>query len=168
MKYTPPVDVEGEPYYVPIVSKNKDTLVGYINGLNTSKDIVNDVMDAMDIDIDVCPIDVILDSTRFNDILENNKRESEMTKEELDEYIESIIEGVTAKLQCETKENDIYKHILRVECSCGFGYYSWDNIEDIPDENFICKNCGKILIHYTGAHGHEYEFDGGNNDRQKN
>ncbi len=161
MKYKPPVDDNGKPYYVPIVSKNKDTLVGYLHALETSKCLMSDVLKSIGIEIDLEPMEAILDSTRFNDILINGKRESEMSLDELKEYMYSIVEEVTKKLDNDNPENNILSdNILDVECDCVVGYYAWTDYDIIPDENFVCTNCGKVLIHYTGEYDHEYEYEG--------
>ena len=159
MRYSPPVDEDGNPYYVPIVAKNRDFLMGYIRGLDMSKDMIKDVLAAIKINVDLGPIDVLLDSTRFNDILANGKYESEMTINEKKEYIFNIVEEVTTKLTYDNSENNISDDdALKVECSCGLGFYSWKDPVDIPKTNFCCHNCGKILIHYTGIYDGEYEY----------
>lgn len=169
MKYTPPTDDNGNPYYVPVVAKNRDFLTGYLKGLMATKDILNDVMTSLNINIDVGPIDAVLDSTRFNDILENGKRESDMTEDELNDYIMNIVTEVTNKMVTNNPENNIYDDdILTLECSCDYGFLSLSDVEKIPHENCVCPYCGKILIHYTGIDDYQYEFDGGKNDTEKN
>ena len=162
MKYIPPKDEHGTPYYVPIVAKNKDFLLGYLHGLETAQEVIEDVMGSIDVKVDLGPVDVILDSTRFNDILENGKRESEMTENELKSYFFDIMEEITTKLTEQNSENDVFNDVvLKVECSCGFGFNSWEDLSDIPETNFLCQNCGKVLIHYTNVNEYEYEYDEG-------
>jgi len=160
MNYIPPKDEYGNEYYVPVVCKNKDFLIGYIRGLDMAKEMINDSLTSVDINIDLGPMDVILDSTRFNDILINGKHESDMTDEELKQYITDIVEEVTDKFDTDNIENNVYDddEILNLECSCGLGFYSWQEYEKIPKESFKCDNCGKILIHYTGDYDYEYEY----------
>lgn len=165
MKYEAPRDTDGNPYYVPIVAKNKDFLVGYISGLATAKDMIKDVLESINIDVDLGPIDVLLDSTRFNDILENGRYESEMTDAEKKDYIFNIVESVSHKLVYKNSENFVDNSELKVECSCGLGFYSWEHAVDSPQQNFACHNCGKILIHYTGIYDSDYEYhEGREND----
>ena len=162
MRYEAPVDIDGNPYYVPVVAKNKDFLMGYLRGLDTAKDMIKDVLASININVDLGSIDVLLDSTRFNDILENGKYESEMTEAERKSYIFDIVEEVTTKLTYDNPENNVFDNApLKLECSCGLGFYSWDVVEDIPKTSFSCHNCGKILIHYTGIYDGDYEYHEG-------
>jgi hypothetical protein len=159
MKYDAPKDIDGHPYYVPVVTKNRDYLMGYISGLDTAKDMIKDVLASININVDLGAIDVLLDSTRFNDILENGRYESEMTDKEKKDYIFDIVEEVTEKLKHSSTENNVLDDAkLRVECSCGLGFYFWDEVTDIPKSNFSCHNCGKILIHYTGIYDGDFKY----------
>ena len=169
MKYKPVKDVNGIPYYVPIVVKNKDYLIGYIRGLETGKDIMSDVLSYMNIDTDFGSMDVVLDSSRFNDILENGKRESNMSDDELRDYFYELIEEITDKTNDDNSENNIVDDsVFHVECTCNIGYYAWNDYDTIPDETFKCVNCGKTLIHYTDnyCHSYEYDYDGGQSDKR--
>jgi hypothetical protein len=165
MRYNPPIDSKGKPYYVPVATKNRDYLIGYLNGIETAKELIKDVMESINIDVDLGPIDVVLDSTRYNDILENGKRESEMTEDELKEYILDIVQDVTCKIDSTSEENNIDNDsILSLECTCGYGFYSWKKFEDIPYETFRCSNCGNVIIDYTNVNDYEFEYDGGKDE----
>ena len=173
MYYTPPI-LNGKPYYVPIVAKNKDFLIGYINAVIDSKELLCDTLESINtnlhLDLDLDIINIMLNSSRFNDILENGKRESEMSDNDFKKYIYDIVHNATNKINADNTENNVqYNHILEVECSCGLGYYSWDTYESLPEETFKCTNCGKVLIHYSGHSIHEYQFQEGKvNGKQKN
>jgi len=174
MYYTSPI-INGKPYYVPIVAKNKDFIIGYINAISDIKELLFDTLESintdLDFDFDLDIVNIMLNSSRFNDILENGKHESEMSEVEFKKYIYDIIRDASNKMTSQHNiENNIkYNHILDVECSCGLGYYAWDTYDSIPDTTFKCTNCGKILIHYTGHSINEYEFQEGEvNDKQKN
>jgi hypothetical protein len=39
--------------------------------------------------------------------------------------------------------------VLAVACACGCGY-TFSQVKDIPDINFYCTHCGRILIKYQG------------------
>ena len=161
MYYKPP-EQNGTPYYVPIVTKNRDHLIGYLHGINDGKDLITDALESVKIDIDLGPIDAILDSSQYNDILENGRRGSEMTKKELDKYIYDLVEEMTDKMVDENTENNIdSENALVVDCKCDLGYYAWRTFEDIPDEDFKCTNCGKVLIHYCGNYGYEFSYQEG-------
>ena len=160
MRYNPPKDDIGNEYYVPIVAKNKDFLIGYLRGISDSRDIMADVLESINIKLDLGPIEAVLDSTRFNDILQNGKHESEMTDNELEEYIYGIVEELTDKIIDTNSENNIdTKNVLNVECVCDLGYYAWREYNDIPEENFKCANCGRILIDYTDEYDYEYGYE---------
>jgi len=158
--YNPPVDENGNEYYVPIVAKNKDYLLGYIDGVDTAKDILSDISSYVnDINIDLHDMDIVLDSTRFNDILENGMIESNMTGEELHKYFYDIVNTISEKYLNDTSENNILRDdVLHVECVCPTGYFSWKDYESIPDKTFRCPDCGRVLIHYTDENTYEYSF----------
>lgn len=162
MKYSPPKDENGTPYYVPIVAKNRDTLIGYIRGIADGKDIMTDVLESIDIKLDLGPMDVVLDSTRFNDLLQNGKYESDMKDEELQSYIYDIVGELTDKMTDDNSENNIKsENVLAIECVCDLGYYAWDSLDKIPHETFKCGECGKVLIHYSGDFDYDYDYHEG-------
>ena len=164
MTYDAPKDIDGNPYYVPVVTKNKDYLMGYISGLDIAKDMITDILDSININVDLGAIDVLLDSTRFNDILVNGVYESEMTDKDKKDYLLGIVEEVSEKLKNTSTENNVLDDAkLRLECSCGLGFYFWDDVRDIPKSSFSCHNCGKILIHYTGIYDGDFEYCEGRN-----
>lgn len=169
MRYIPPVDETGKEYYVPVVSKNRDTLIGHLQGVYATRDMMVDVFKAIGIDMELDSLEPMLDSTRFNDILSNGKHESEMSADDLKEFVFDLFEEITIKTEHKHEENDTsYSYVLNIECTCGLGFYSWETYNDIPTENFECCNCGKVLIHYTGDYDHEYEYDdGGKDDTEK-
>lgn len=160
MVYESPIDNDGNPYYVPVVAKNRDFLVGYIKGLDLGREILIDVMESVGVKVNLGKLDVVLDSNRFNDILKNGKHESEMTVDDMKEYIFDIFNEVSSKLDSDSSEIGAFDNdLLHVECSCGYGFYSWVNYEDIPEETFHCGECGKVLIHYTGIDDFKLEYD---------
>jgi len=172
MKYKAPVDENGKEYFVPVVATNKEYLVGYIDGMNDSKEIYSEISEYMNYDINISSgFDVMLNSNKYNDILDIGVRESEMSKKELHDYFFNILNDVYTKINTSHKDNDVvHDEVLNVECSCGFGFYSWYNTRDLPDTTFKCSNCGKILIHYTDEFLYNYdEYDEGEKyDEQKN
>jgi len=160
MKYTPPINENGKPYHVPVVAKNKDVLIGYLSGVISSKDIINELFLMKDIDTSLNPIDYVLDSSRFNDILENDKKASDMTQDELTEYMVNLVTGVFDNIESDSTENGILEQsVLTIECKCGYGYYSWDKLSDIPDDNFVCSQCGRVLIDYTNEYDFNIEYE---------
>ncbi|MFW6272628.1 MAG: hypothetical protein ACOC2U_02470 [bacterium] len=169
MIYTPP-KYEGKSQFVPIVVKNKDWLVGYINGMNVIKSIVIESLYDNGIDINMRGIDFCLDSSRFNDILQNGKRESECTDIEIREYFKSIIDNKIDSMEGDEHPdnqqifNDCF---FETECICGLGIYSFDNPEDIPMDSLKCQICGRTVIDYTNIDDDNFEYDGNLNFRSE-
>lgn len=61
----------------------------------------------------------------------------------------------------EHPDNDIDNDdILNVDCPCGLGFYSFKEIENVPDKQFKCSVCGRVIIDYTDHFDSEFEFDG--------
>lgn len=161
MIYKCPV-INGKPYWVPIVVKNRDFLIGYIRGGIDREFLFKDVMKSHGIDVENAGEDVFLDSSRFNDVLENGKRESELSDAELNAYYEEMVKEKIQKMEDHHPDNE---HVfddcfLTIECQCGLGYYSFKEENDIPKEKFVCAQCQRILIDYTGHDDEDYEFDG--------
>lgn len=164
MYYKPPT-LKGKPYYVPVVVKNKDMLLGFLKGKYLIKQIVNTINATLGFDsiMDYTLIDEYLDSRRFNDIMKNGKKEKEFTNEELFTHYYNEF-----KTKFEKDKNRNFsdfkvfeKDVLTIECVCGLGIYSYNNEKDIPDTDFYCHNCGRKIIHYTGHNDYEYDFEGG-------
>lgn len=139
MKYT-------KDYYVPVVAKNKDYLVGFLDALSSMSPL-------FEVDF------TALDSMRLNDILPNNQRRRNLTDEQIRETIfeqqvrNNLLE--TAKLPKEDEEIPF----LEVHCNCG-NYMKFDHPDQIPKTSLRCELCSNILIDYTGADQDDYEYDG--------
>ena len=73
LKYDPPKDKNQKPYWVPIVAKNKDYLIGFLDGVH----IALDMLDASFIGLQIA-----LGSDRLNDILPDGRRISNLSKTE--------------------------------------------------------------------------------------
>lgn len=161
--YSSPKTDNEEDYVVPIVVKNKDYLVAYIYGMNIVQDIILDGLKNAGVVIGPLNIEPCLDSSRFNDILENGKHERDLNKEELKEYYDKLIKQKIELSQESHPDNDpeiFNKIFLKVDCSCGLGIYSFKTPKEVPEKNLICDICGRTIIDYTGHDDHEYEFDG--------
>ncbi len=112
----------------------------------------------------------VLDSTRFNDILPNDMRESDMEDKELEQYMDSLTDETLDKLSNDNSENNIdtdEENALTIECVCDFGIFAWKHFRDIPEVTFLCPECGRVLIHYTHTDFYEYEFDGEPDDSEE-
>lgn len=162
MKYKAP-EIDNKPYYVPVVVKSKDYLVGYIHAMDIYTAIFKDCINKIGLDIDVSRFDICLDSNRFNDILADGKRASECSPREMQEYIKKLIEERMQRTNEEHPDNnnDILKDaILKIDCPCGLGFYVFNKIEEIPETPLKCSNCGRIILDYTDHYDSEFEFDG--------
>ena len=165
MIYEPPV-YEGKQQYVPVVSKNVDHLVGYLKGTNSYLSVMSESLASLgldDINFDVNNAEFLdLSSGNYNDIMEDGRRESQLSKKEKDEYLEQIIDKasdlVAAKYADKSKDDS---DVLQISCQCDMGHYFWKNYSDIPKQTFKCDICGRVLIHYTGIDDWEYTFDEG-------
>ncbi len=137
------------PYYVPVVAKNRDYLVGFF-------EMGKIVSNLMEIDY------TLLDSTKYNDLLPNGKRRREMTLEELKGYLEELENNKTihednpAKIREEEVSDPPF---LEIDCVCG-NSHRFDVAEQIPRTNLICEVCGKVLIDYTGYEDSDFVYDG--------
>lgn len=157
--------LDGKHYWVPIVCKSKDFLIGHMNGLINCQEAINSLMEENEEleDLNIGMFDVGLDSSRFNDILQNDQRVRDLTKEQLTNHVKELIEEEIDRAtddhpdnQCDV-EDDTF---LTIDCVCNFGYYEFKTEQDVPAKSFICQNCGRMLIHYTGHYDNEYEYDG--------
>jgi hypothetical protein len=161
MHYKPPTNDNGVEQWVPIVVKNRDYLVGYISGLKLIEELVLDSLRENGVDIDLRGIDLCLDSSRFNNILENDKREDNCSEIEFREYYTRIVEQKMDKIMEYHPDNDdVFDCFLEVECSCGLGIYTFKDPKDVPNKSFSCQICGRTIIDYTNQNDGEFEYDG--------
>ncbi len=160
--------IDNIPQWVPIVVKNKDFLIGYIRGKNLIEDLLTDVLEKNNIVVDFHGIDLCLDSSRFNDILENGKRESELSKKELNQYISDMVKNKIDLIKHDHPENkNVFgEYFLRIDCVCELGTYIYKEEENIPSNNLVCELCGRTLIDYTGHDDEEFDYDGDIEDRK--
>jgi len=162
MRYKAP-KIDNKAQWVPIVAKDKDWLVGYITGIQMIESLVFDTLKENGVEINLRGIELCLDSSRFNDILENGKRESECTKSEIKKYYSDMVEEKMTMIKEHHPDNDVSVFddcFLEVECICGLGVYTFKTAHDVPDKRFKCQCCGRTVIDYTLHDDDEYDFDG--------
>lgn len=166
MKYLPPLR-DNKPYWIPIVCKNKDYLIGFLNGKLLVEYTLIDVLKQFNINFDFENLDLFLDSSRFNDVMEDGRREHELSdKEKKNLFIKIFKNKINDISKNHIDDNTHYKDVLRIECKCGLGFYGWKEFKDIPSEQFRCSECDRVLIDYTENDDFNYEFDGGQNENQ--
>jgi len=168
MKYNPPL-FEGKPQWVPICVKDKTWLCGYISGIQMIESIIAESLEENGMEIDFRGLDLCLDSSRFNDIMENGKRESECTPSEIKKYYERIIEEKIDIIKEQHPDNGqvLENYFLEVECSCGLGVYLFKTSKEVPEKQFRCSICGKVVIDYTDKNDEEFDYDGDASNRFK-
>ena len=156
MKYKAPKNKDGKEYFVPVVTKNKQFLVGYLTAFEY-------LLYVLDFDGDV---DLNLDSARFNDVIDDGKRISKMSKEEIREILESNAKALSVdeqnkkqKEHPDNKKGVLKDSFLELNCHCGM-FYSFKDPAEVPESNFSCGVCERLLIQYTGKDDSAYEFDG--------
>lgn len=142
-RYRNPIDEKTMlPYHVPCVAKNKDALVYITMGIIAG---ANQICNKLDVDFEGS-IDLGLSSFRYNDILPDGKRMSELTD---DDYNRMKSDMVSLKqTHPENGIGSLNNHFLTLTCSCG-NYYAFHKPEEIPDDIFFCGLCDRVLIDYT-------------------
>ena len=131
-------------YYVPVVVKSRDYLIGFLTALNSLDDILK-------------YDETILDSCRYNDWLPDGSRRRDRSTEEIKEIMNQHFESLNVKENENEESEDNY--FFKVSCSCG-NFHGFYHPVEIPHENLKCELCGKILIDYCGYHDYETDYDG--------
>jgi len=168
MHYRPP-KTDNKDQWVPICVKDKTWLVGYISGIQMIKSIIENSLEENGMEIDFCGLDLCLDSSRFNDLMENGKRESECTQNEIKKYYERIIDKKIDMIKEHHPDNGkaLEDYFLEVECSCGLGIFLFKTPKEIPEKQFRCSVCGRVVIDYTNQNDEDFEYDGDASKRVK-
>lgn len=156
MIYQPPLDEKGKPYWVPVVVKDKAYLVGYLDAFSY-------LLFVLDFPGE---IDLNLDSSRLNDVLDDGSRLGDLTTQQIEnklvEAANRMVPGDQKKKQKAHPDNKVgvlKPAYLEFDCECGM-YYAFHNKHEIPEENFKCGVCSRVLIDYVGHSDDEYDFDG--------
>lgn len=101
--------------------------------------------------------DFTLSSTRYTGVLPNGQYVSDLTMEEQIEVFSEFLEPTIMNLETARNTSDIeyrlglINNLLNLNCPyCGTPH-NFNDIEDIPDTDFKCTLCDKVLIQYTNA-----------------
>lgn len=139
--------------FVPIVCKNRDYLIGFL-------DCASNIKFEEDLDIDMV---LTLSSLRFSDYLPDGSRKRHHTKEESDQILTEYRESmrIHESVVDETSEESGFDigPLLRLHCSCG-NYIEFPTELDIPKHSHRCDLCSKYLIDYTFNDTYEFVYDG--------
>ncbi len=146
-EFNPPKDKDGNIYWIPVVAKNRDYLLGYIDSYKLLASVY---------DVPLSEISKTISSDRFNDILSDGTSISGMTKEELKEKVKNIIFKVDRSDNDENDESIYDEYLLNLDCSCGM-FYGFKEYKEIPFKNMACPQCGKLLIYYTYMNDFDFE-----------
>jgi len=166
MYYKPP-KTDNKDQWVPIVVKSKDWLVGYISGIQMIESIISNSLEENGMEIDFRGLELCLDSSRFNDIMEDGKRESECTTKEIKKYYERIIDQKIDMIKEQHPDNEqvFENYFLEVECSCGLGIFLFKTSKEVPEKQFRCSICGRVVIDYTEKNDEEFQYEGNASNR---
>lgn len=144
------MNIYSRDYFVPVVVKNRDYLVGFLTALDAFS-------------LGSSKIDMVLSesSAKFNDVLPGGLRRRNISLEDqigimIDYRMKmSAVEDFENLEELEAREDKF----LEINCECG-NYYSFDSAEQIPSTNLKCDICGKHLIEYTNRNDEDFEYDG--------
>ena len=161
-KYIAPKGLDGKPYWVPVVVKSKDYLVGFIDSISVVKQIVDNV-----------EFDALLStlaSDRFNDVLPSGVRISDMNDVQFKEHIKQLILKDQEKIILRDKNKEFSNDILddyfhAISCTCG-NFIGFKTPFDIPENDMDCDLCGKRLLEYTHKDDDEFIYDGSQRDME--
>lgn len=158
IKFEAPTDEYGNPYWVPVVVKNKDWLMAFLYGYHSATEMINQTLGMTELGINLNILEFPLNSFRHNNILKNGQDASKLTKFEYEEYINKLYNETQTKVDSESESKDnLPIPFLTIDCTCGLGFYSFESEEDLPNENLKCSNCGKFVIIYTNINECNFE-----------
>ena len=135
-------------YFVPIVVKNRDFLIGFLSCLDN-------------FELSTAKFDIILShsSAKFNDILPGGLRRRNL---EIEQQIETIVAYRINQCLVEDPDNEEQSEeespFLEINCECG-NYVSFEQ-EDIPMHSHKCDMCERYLIEYTNKNDEDFLYDG--------
>lgn len=146
-----PKDENGKPYWVPIVVKNRDYLVGFTEAYRLLANIYS---------VPLSELSKTISSDRFNDVLFDGSRIKDISKKELKEKVRNMI-FIPDREEHVENDGEVYEqNLLTVECEhCGM-FYSFKNCKEIPDVSTDCQICGRKLIIYTDLDDEDIEYEG--------
>jgi len=156
--FNAPVNSDGNPYWIPIVVKNKSYLLGFINSYQFISDIY---------DISVKDIEIAISSDRLNDVLMDGTRIQTLTRKELKEKLKFLYFTEVKENHPENNTNILNQYYLSVSCvNCGM-FYGFKNEAEVPEKDFTCDVCGNSLIMYVDEYDDYFSFDGNSGDVEK-
>lgn len=138
------------PDFVPLVVKNRDFLIGYLDAL-------------FGFELGDAKTDAILkhSSVKFTDILPDGQRRRNMLVEDI---ITAMIDyrmkmNVVEDPESYSELTEEDEYFLELNCQCG-NYVAFKTEADVPHHTHKCDLCGKILIDYTHSDDKDFAYDG--------
>lgn len=156
--FNTPLNEKGEPYWIPIVVKDKSYLLGFINSYRFITELY---------DIDIRDVQIAISSDRFNDVLTDGSRIHKLTREELKKKLKEMYFDKNKEIHPENDTNILEQYYLSVSCvSCGM-FHGFKEEDEIPEDDFKCSLCGNTLISYVHEYDEYFDFDGDSGDVEK-
>jgi mRNA-degrading endonuclease HigB of HigAB toxin-antitoxin module len=133
-------------YFVPVVCKNKEWLIGYLKG-------IENCMSQVETESGYIKIRLGLDSFRFIDLIDvegKSYRLCEHTEFETEQvYKKELSEIKNAKQHPDNKAKKNNDILFSISCpNCG-NYYEFKDAEEIPEDAFFCGLCDRLIIDYV-------------------
>ena len=122
--------------------KNKDDLVGIINGYSAVVEVCNQP-DLYKILAD------LTGSHRYSGILHEDFDVSQHTIQDLLLYVQNRVEKSFEVIERNIQYSVYDDYLLPITCTCG-SFTGYATPEAIPEEDVDCANCGRKLIQYIG------------------
>jgi len=166
IRYIAPKTKDGKIQQCPVVCKNRDVLIGHINCLNS---IMNGLIQCNRLDDEIAfAMDLGLDSTRFNNWIDDGVDCSNMSPEEIHEILNSRVDSLLNRNSNHPENNrtNLNPGFFSVDCTgCG-NFVRWNNAKEIPYEDYKCDLCDRVLIHYIHLDDEDIIFDDGDANEQ--
>ena len=151
LKFNAPVDENQQAIWIPIVAKNRDYILGYIDAWKIMSEVyelpMSDMLHA-------------LGSDRFNDVMPDGSRMQDLSKKDLKEKIKNIMLKPSRSEHIENTSDIYYENELVIECPGCRMVYMFKELIDIPKVNFGCSCCNRALIMYHHHDDDELTYDG--------
>lgn len=163
IKYKNPV-YQGKPQFVPVVIKDRDCLICFIGHMHLIVENIGYLLEDMpeiskktakEILQDVESSCLNLDNTRFNGYAKDGLNLNKISKKDLIETIKKSMEP--EEITRHTGEDILGDSYFYIHCCCG-NFISFEGPEDVPEKNFHCGVCNRVLIDYTEKHDFEFEY----------
>lgn len=154
--FNPPTDENNNPYWIPVVVKDKSYLLGFIEAFR----IIHELSNPHKIELELT-----LSSDRFNDILMDGSRIQNLTREQLKDKIRNIMfPETTPEDHTENSQEILKEYLLNVSCpKCGM-FYGFKTEEEIPKTDFKCNICNRYVLMYTNKNDDYFDFYGQQGD----